>query len=95
MTEVGDRVLTLRERAGLERPELERLSGLKRGHIWLIENKHRTRVTAGTLGKIATVVGSTIEHLLNGEGAPPTDEEVAAAVQAARVREAERQAGAA
>lgn len=91
MTErFGDRVKRLRLRAGLTRYAVEDLAGLTHGHLWQIEEGGRKTVQADTAIRIAAVLGVTSEHLVIGDGPPPTDEQLAQAVEEARRAHRER-----
>ncbi len=67
--------------------QLDRLTGLHRGHIWQIEQGAAENPKRATVVQIAEACGCTVGWLLAGEGAPPTPEAVRAAVDAARVRQ--------
>jgi len=71
--------------AGLSSAELARLAGLKGpSHIGMIERGERSEISGSTAVEIARVLGTTAEYLIAGRGAPPSEEEVRAAVDAAR-----------
>jgi transcriptional regulator with XRE-family HTH domain len=91
MNSVAKRLTWLRGVSGLERPELEALAGLYKGHVWLIEHGNRGEkgeLSAATVLGLARVLGCTAEWLLSGRGAPPADAQVLAAVAAARAEAA-------
>jgi transcriptional regulator with XRE-family HTH domain len=67
---------------GLSAIGLSRLAGLPSGaHVGLIESAARPNPTIETLSKIAGVLGVSIDWLATGEGAPPTAEQIRAAVE--------------
>jgi len=87
MKTTADRLRWLREKvAKIERPELEWLAELTKGHIWLIEHGEREKIAAGTATKIAGVLACREWWLMTGEGEPPLESEVLAAVSDARIR---------
>lgn len=68
---------------------LSLLAGLDNSHIRLIELGERgSNITYDTVSRLARVLGSSVEWLGSGDGDPPTDAEVVAAVDAARARKA-------
>lgn len=82
---VAHRIRELRERAGLSTRALGELSDVSTG---LISHIEIGRVGAGldTARKIGAVFGCSLDWLINGDGDPPTDEQMRAAVEAARAR---------
>lgn len=86
--DVGTRLRQLRKRAGLEKKaEAERLAGLCSGHLWQVEeNSERSGVRTETAQKLARLYGATLDYILAGQGKPPTDQELADAVAAAKAR---------
>lgn len=81
-----DRLAEIRIRAGLSAKALDRLAGLGLGHTAIIERGDRPEVAIPTVQRLARALGSTVGWLANGEGKPPTDTQVAAAVKDARAR---------
>lgn len=75
---------TVEDVPGLSNRELDRLAGLHVGHVWQIEEGHRENPTRDTAEGISRALGCTLGWLLAGEGAPPTEGAVRAAVAAAR-----------
>lgn len=78
----------LRSYTDLTCAELDRLAGLHRGHTWAIEQQTRENPERGTVRGLAAVLGSSVGWLLEGEGEPPTRDEVRAAVESARAAHA-------
>lgn len=84
-TTLASRLASLRSIAELTPAELARLSGLKNpSHIGMIERSERTEIAGNTAVEIARVLGTTAEYLVAGRGAPPSAEQVRAAVATAR-----------
>jgi len=79
---VGERIAALRALAGLERPDLEHLADLSRGHVWLIEDGRRKKIEADTASRIARVFGVSIELLLGEDRLPGADDVQAAVARA-------------
>lgn len=52
----------------------------------MIETRRRGNPTADTSRALVSALGCTVGWLVAGEGEPPTDEEIRAAVAAARSR---------
>lgn len=83
-TTTAERVKALRVQAGLTQRELDVLSGICVSHTSMIECGLRQNITADTARGLARATGATLDWLLSGAGDPPTDEQVSAAVAAAR-----------
>lgn len=81
-----DRLHALRTRAGLSGRELDRLAAITPNHSGFIERGQIKRAGIGTVERLARVLGCSIGWLASGEGEPPTDDQIAAAVAAARAR---------
>lgn len=82
---LGKRLLRLRTKAGLSVSELARVAGLKSpSHVGLIERGERDRIAADTALALAKTLGASVEWLVNGEGAEPTEDAVRAAITAAQ-----------
>lgn len=85
METIGSRLAALRGMSGLKATELGELAGLgSPAHVGLIERGGRPNVAATTAVELARVLGTTAEYLITGRGMPPSEEEVRAAVDAAR-----------
>ncbi len=88
---LSNRLAELRLRAGLSAAELGRLAGLSRATVAAIESGTRPDPVASTVVALAQVLGGRVSYLLNGEGLPPSDRRLRAAVRAARRRAAGRE----
>jgi len=89
MTGLGERLARLREFSGLSASELGLMAGLSHAIVGLLERDDRPNPGALTVLKLARVLGTTVEYLLEGVGGEPTKEKVLEAVEAARARLAE------
>ena len=74
--------------AGLSGRELDRLSGLGEGLCRMIETGERVSVEADTALKYATTLGVSLDWLVAGHGAKPSQSSVVSAVEKARSRAA-------
>lgn len=84
------RLRSLRKLAGLS---LRQTSLLVSGAVTLaasIERNPRANPTVGTVRRFASAFGASLDWLVNGEGDPPTREQVAAAIERTRARGAAR-----
>lgn len=82
---LGERVAWARSVVNLAGAELERLAGIGETNIHFIENPAYARIPGGdNLLKIARVLGTTTDWLLDGSGKAPTVEQIAVAVVRAR-----------
>lgn len=83
---IGDRLRHVRALARLSQNELAGLAGLKSTrHVGLIEEGERDNVTTTTSTGLCTALGMSLDWFLAGKGEPPSEEEVHAAVAAARI----------
>ena len=82
----GKRLKDLRTRAGLPRHELAELANVSPSYPGLIESGRRSDVGVGVAEKLATVLGSTLDHLIRGTDPAPSDAEIKAAITSARRR---------
>jgi transcriptional regulator with XRE-family HTH domain len=60
----GDRLREVRKQQGLSAHDLAELSGVTARHIWRLEAGKRPNVAAATLGRLAVVLGVSLEYLL-------------------------------
>ena len=67
MSTLGEKLRSLRKKAGLTLDELAAEIGASKSAIWELENKNPPRPSAEKLAKIADKLGTTIEFLLQGE----------------------------
>lgn len=65
MSKLGKKIRELRKAAGLTLDELAEKSGSSKSYIWELENRPATRPSAEKLGRMAEVLGTTIEFLLD------------------------------
>ncbi len=84
MDTISDRVRDLRTRSGLKGKELDRLAGFSPGKLWSIERAEGQNFELDTIRGLAGVFGCSLDYLVSGVGEPPTDEQLADAVKAAR-----------
>jgi transcriptional regulator with XRE-family HTH domain len=92
---LGERLRRLRtgaatDGAELSARELDRLAGIARGYTSMLESGERTNPAAWVVTNLADALGCTTDWLLRALGTEPTEEEVRAAVAAARERCAKR-----
>lgn len=83
---MGQRLRHLRVRAGLSLQELGRMAGLADGHVWMLENGKRENPKTKTLRQLGSVLGSSLDWLLDGNGEEPSQEAIDSAVAIARER---------
>lgn len=81
---LGQRLATLRQLAGLSNAELDRISGLRKGHSWSLEHNESPNPELRTLQALAGTLGTTVGYLAANEGDGPTPKEVSGAVERAR-----------
>jgi transcriptional regulator with XRE-family HTH domain len=62
---IGTQVRAYREKRGLTQEQLADRSHLSRNYVSSIENGHRSRISIGSLDRIATTLGVTVDHLLD------------------------------
>lgn len=80
---VGQRVRELRERAGLSRRRLDKLSGFSSGFVQQVEKGKG--LGSDSAKEIARVFGATLDWLIAGEGDPPTQRQIDRAVAEAAI----------
>lgn len=76
---LGHRVRSLRQLGGISQRSLDRAAGLHQGHVWKIE-RGAENPELGTVLGLARALGASVGYLANAEGAPPSGEEVCAAL---------------
>jgi transcriptional regulator with XRE-family HTH domain len=81
-----ERLAALRKLADLSNAELDRLSGLRKGHSRALELNPDANPELRTLKALAATLGTSIGYLANGEEPGPTAAGVVLAVDAARAR---------
>lgn len=61
---MGDRIRELRKQKELTLEQLGTLAGSSKSYIWELENKNPPRPSADKLSAIATVLGTSVDHLI-------------------------------
>ena len=88
-----ERLTWLRDVSGTKMRTLDRFAGRRDNHFSTIltrlEERQATDIEVGTLEAYARVLGVRFGWLLDGDGEPPAEETVRAAVEAARAAQAE------
>jgi len=82
---IGERVRFARKQVGLGSRDLDRLAGLSLNHTANLERRPGG-IDGVVAVRIARVLGSTVEWLVTGEGAPPSPSVTRATVDAPRAR---------
>jgi transcriptional regulator with XRE-family HTH domain len=80
----GERLQTARKLAGLNQGTLSELAGLSRGLVWAIEDGLRPDPTVKTAKALAAVLGISLDWLVTGTGAKPTEEQIRRSVRRAQ-----------
>lgn len=65
MSNLGRKIRELRKAANLTLDELAEKSGSSKSYIWELENRPATRPSAEKLARVAEVLGTTLEFLLD------------------------------
>lgn len=88
-TTISGRIKLLRDLASppMTARELDRLTGLREGHLAMLEKRCSERVEARTLHRVAVVFGVSMEWLYSGLGAAPKADDLAMPVARARRKE--------
>ena len=81
---VGARLRETRKLIDITARELDRLACTTEGHASLIESGVVQNITLETAGKLASVLGVSLDWLLSGRGTPPSAASVQMSVDAAR-----------
>ncbi|MEM7503795.1 MAG: helix-turn-helix transcriptional regulator [Pseudomonadota bacterium] len=68
-TALGERIRKLRKEKGYSLDRLADETGSSKSYIWTLENKNPPRPSAEKLAKIAEVLGTTLEYLVDQVGA--------------------------
>lgn len=87
-SEVGTRVASLRELAGLSARELSILADLSPSMVGHIEAGRVQQPGVDTILRLADVMGASLSYLIKGEGRAPSKAGCAEAVRVARARKA-------
>lgn len=72
MPTLGEKIRTLRKKAGLTMDQLAEQIGASKSSVWELENKDKARPSADRIKEIARVLGVTSEFLLDDSAAEPT-----------------------
>jgi transcriptional regulator with XRE-family HTH domain len=83
---IGDRLESLRTRAGLSARQLAILAEISESYPGLIESGARKDIGAEIAAKLCTVLGCSLDYLVRGVGDPPTPREIAVAVALAKAK---------
>ncbi len=81
---VVERLREARKKADLTGAELGKLAGLSGGVVSMIESGNRKDPSGSTVAALAKVLGVSADWLLTGAEPEPTEEQIRAAVAAAR-----------
>lgn len=66
-TALGDKIRDLRKQKGLTLEQLAASSDSSKSYIWELENKNPPRPSADKLSRIASVLGVTMDYLIDRE----------------------------
>lgn len=83
-TSIGDRLGWLARVGGASLREVDRLAGRTEGHAQSIVSGSNENPEVATVRSYAKALGCRVGWLLDGEGDPPAEEDVRAAVAAGR-----------
>lgn len=72
MPTLGEKIRTLRKKAGLTLEQLADQIQASKSSVWELENKEKARPSADRIHEIARVLGVTPEFLLNDEATEAT-----------------------
>jgi transcriptional regulator with XRE-family HTH domain len=76
MATLGEKIHGLRKKKGYTLEKLAELSDSSKSYIWELENKHPPRPSAEKIAKVASVLGVTLDYLLDEEEAIPAADAV-------------------
>lgn len=68
MASLGEKIRELRKAKKLTLDQVAEMTGSSKSYIWELENKNPPRPSAEKLAKIAEVLATTAEYLLDVEG---------------------------
>ena len=68
-TPMGERIRSLRKEKGYTLEQLAQATGSSKSYIWELENKAPPRPSAEKLGRVAEVLGTTIDALIGSHSA--------------------------
>jgi len=72
MPTLGEKVRTLRKKAGLTLEQFAEQIGASKSSVWELENKEKVRPSADRINEVAKVLGVTPEFLMNDDVAEPS-----------------------
>ena len=72
MPTLGEKVRTLRKKAGLTLEQFAEQIGASKSSVWELENKEKARPSADRINEVAKVLGVTPEFLMNDDVAEPS-----------------------
>lgn len=72
MPTLGEKIRTLRKKAGLTLDQLAEQVGASKSSVWELENKEKARPSADRIHEIARVLGVTPEFLMDDSTADPS-----------------------
>jgi transcriptional regulator with XRE-family HTH domain len=72
MPTLGEKVRSLRKKAGLTLEQFAEQIGASKSSVWELENKEKARPSADRINEVAKVLGVTPEFLMNDDVADPS-----------------------
>lgn len=72
MPTLGEKIRTLRKKAGLTLEQFAQQIGASKSSVWELENKENARPSAERINEVAKILGVTSEFLMNDEVAEPS-----------------------
>lgn len=75
-TPLGEKIRTERKRHALTLEELAKRTDSSKSYIWGLENGPAVRPSADKISKIATVLGVSVDYLLDNEKVTQTETDV-------------------
>lgn len=73
-TQLGKKIHQLRKEKGWTLEKLAELADSSKSYIWELENKDPPRPSAEKVGKIASVLGVTVDYLLDKSKKSPNED---------------------
>lgn len=80
---IGERLQAARAAASMSPRDLEKLAGLSRGYVLLIEGGTKSNIEARTARSLARVLGLSLDWLLDGRGSAPSAASIKASAKKA------------
>ena len=72
MPTLGEKVRTMRKKAGLTLEQFAEQIGASKSSVWELENKEKARPSADRINEVARALGVTPEFLMNDDVAEPS-----------------------